>query len=153
MCIKKDDTWISTKHSCPEDRAYDPLSATCRFKLTHRVCKKKPVETCVQPLQHGPLEENPNIFFVCIQKNVDDAKLEPRLYKCKQGQVYYQHACIGKVSPSKVNFICEKPGNFADPNNCYSYFECDSDSKSTHKTCRPGTYFDPKEAICVKGTC
>ncbi|XP_065203712.1 uncharacterized protein LOC135833842 [Planococcus citri] len=155
MCIKRDDAWISTKHNCPEDRAFDPLTATCRFKLTHRVCQEKPVEPCMRPLQHGPILENPNIYFVCVQNDVHDHRLEPRLYKCKPGHIYSEHVCIesASISSSEMKFVCEKPGNFADPRNCYRYFECDGDLKSAHKTCRPGTYFDPKEATCVKGTC
>lgn len=143
--MRSDGSYTSVRTNCPDHRAFDPLSGTCRFKSNHRVCLESPVPKCVKPLQSDALKENRNMYYVCI-KTKDD--LIPLLYKCHPGQEYENNACVEYTS-----FTCTMKGRFKDSQNCYKYYDCHSDLSYVHKMCRPGSYFEEKDGICVKGTC
>lgn len=140
MCREVNGKLVSEKQTCPEDRSFNPLAATCTFALTHRVCRNSPVQKCEKPLQNGALIENPNMYYLCV---LNEGKLEPLIYKCDANFIYKDHGC-------RVDFTCPDVGYFIDPTDRTRYFECSPDLKFIHKKCRAGTYFDVNTKNCVK---
>lgn len=90
VCSESNGNLISTKRKCPDERAYDSLTATCRFKSNHEVCRKSPVPPCENTLQTEAIKQNPNMYFVCVMKNEG---LEHVFYKCPAGHEFHKNVC------------------------------------------------------------
>lgn len=135
---------------CPEDRAFDALTGTCRFKTIHRVCKESPVPKCLYPLQTGAVKENPLIYYVCIKIDQPVPDIIPRLYRCRTGEEYKAaaHACV--ESHYSSIFSCTGEGTFMDPNDNSKYYICTKDMTYVHGSCEKGQYFDTDTASCQK---
>lgn len=144
------------RYSCRLGLAYDPLSTICRLKRSDRVCTESPVPKCEKPLQMGALIENPTIYYICVDSGEG---LYPRLYRCSNGLMFdaINAQCVESLPTTtpkpKVEFKCTKSGVFPDPYDCHSYYVCDNDLRSSHKTCRVGFYFDQKINLCALGFC
>lgn len=138
---------VGTRSTCPEDRAFDPLTASCRFKPNHRVCKESPVPKCLYPLQTGAIKENPSIYYVCIKVLNDTV---PLLYRCRTGEEYKAtaHACV-ETQDSHI-FSCIGEGTFIDPNDNSKYYKCNQDKTYVHGSCEKGQYFNIGSASCQK---
>lgn len=155
-CTLTDGTWRDTRYSCRTGLAYDPLSTICRLKKTDRVCTDSPVPKCLSHLQMGALVENPTLYYICVDST---AGLYPRLYRCPNGLMFdsINALCVESLPATtptpKLEFKCQKPGLFPDPEDCHSYYSCSNDLKSTHRTCRVGYYFDQKINLCTLGFC
>lgn len=135
---------------CPDDRAYDPLTASCRFKPNHRVCRESPVPKCLYPLQIGALKENPTIYYVCIKINLPVPDIIPLLYKCRTGEEFKApaHACV--ESHDANIFSCLGEGLFLDPNDDSKYYKCNKDMTYVHGSCEKGQYFSTDTGSCQK---
>lgn len=151
QCVELDNGSLTTsKFTCAEDRAFDPLTATCRFKMNHRVCKESPVPKCLYPLQTGALKENPSIYYVCIKMSTPYPDIIPYLYKCRTGEEYKPtaHACV--ESHDSDMFSCVGEGTFIDPNDNSKYYKCNKDKSYVHGSCEKGHYFNINQGSCQK---
>nr|CAD7203907.1 unnamed protein product [Timema douglasi] len=48
---------------------------------------------------------------------------------------------------------CTSAGNIADPDDCYSYYECAEDLSVTHQTCANGYHYSASFLNCIFGAC
>lgn len=145
-------------YNCGEDLV--PVPGTClkgsgTFDAVNRVCK---AETCTNP---------PN--FVCKSAGFfadpDDCH---GFYVCDDNLVAVHSTCtsVARFDPQRIcvvgsclpapatAFKCTAEGYFADPNDCHSYYVCDSSLASVHRVCMGGGgYYDAKEEGCFSGSC
>jgi hypothetical protein len=69
-----------------------------------------------------------------------------------------QRICVmgscSQPSNTTAAFRCTAEGYFADPTDCRSYYECDSDLNAVHGICMGGGgHFDPDSEGCYAGKC
>lgn len=148
QCIEQaDGSFSSMRYLCSEDRAYDPLTGTCRFKPNHRVCRESPVPKCLYPLQMGALKENPSIYYVC-QKTIAD--FVPLLFKCRTGEEYKATANACVETQDTHIFSCSEEGTFIDPNDNSKYYRCQTDKTYILESCQQGEYFNIGKKSCQK---
>lgn len=144
VCSENKGILYSTMHRCPDDKAFDPLTGTCRFKPNHEVCTKSPLPKCIKPLQTEPVKLNPNIYFVCVYKN---SELKHIFYRCEPGQSFFRDTCV------ETTFRCQAKGKYKDNTNCRKYYHCNENLTYTHRSCHPERYFNTEQSTCVKGIC
>lgn len=151
-CIKQDDgTFRSDRHNCAEDRAYDPLTESCRFKPDHETCKKTPIPNCRRAMQTGPLKWNNNIYYICVSRTrvIDGVnQMVPLMYRCRSGQVFMakNHTCVENET---YNFSCTSEGMFIDTENIRGYYLCNANLTYIRKLCDNGTYFNFDKKSCL----
>lgn len=154
--LQPEGTWKDTRFTCRAGLAYDPLSTICRLKKSDRVCRESPVPKCLSHLQMGALIENPTLYYICVDS---PAGVYPRLYRCPNGLLFdaINAQCVESLpvttAAPRAQFKCDKTGVFPDPDDCHSFYQCGSDLKANHRTCRVGYYFDQKISLCALGFC
>ncbi|XP_066995958.2 uncharacterized protein [Anabrus simplex] len=145
---------------CESGWAYDPVTTTCKYLTTDKVCTEGVVPRCSYVGQNGPLASDPMMFYICTPGS--NGEIEPFIYECPHGQTYVTGTgCTASPDPEPpvttavppiVNG-CTRPGIFADPFNCHRYYICTDSLQKRHYSCYFGFYFSQSRQRCIFGNC
>lgn len=163
MCYRAIHTLVSANIECGGNRAFNAATGDCSLTLDDEVCSAKQYR-CQHSGDSQAWSGNRNIFFIC-KANFEQGQriLYPALYRCASGEIFNGQDCVAKEqetvyhSPlpivNETEFFCEKRGLYEDPDDCHSYYYCDSTLKWTRYTCPGRTHFHNRTKSCVRGEC
>ncbi|XP_063235734.1 mucin-2-like [Bacillus rossius redtenbacheri] len=107
-CYGYDTNPTLSTQQCSAGWLYDPLQMTCSKEGTK--CTKPPVPTCTVENAMGPIQENPNIYYIC-NKNGKYGYLYPVLYTCPHGGEFDATllSCVDKAITYSTTTTTPKP--------------------------------------------
>jgi hypothetical protein len=153
-------------YSCGEDLQAVPgtcLKGQGKFDAVNRVCT---ADTCSNPFKctSTGFFADPNDchgFYVCdenltaVQSTCTTlAHFDPQRICAVGPCVQASTTTSAPNTQSHSPFKCTAQGYFADPDDCHSYYMCDSGLNAVHSVCMGGGgYYDPEEEGCYSGSC
>lgn len=169
-------TLVAVHVECGGKRAFSAATGDCSLTLDDDVCATKQY-SCDNAGDSQAWPGNSNVFYIC-KADFDQGHriLYPALYRCAWGEVFNGQDCVRKaehhIHPASIpaansissstlplmtqsdsEFVCHYRGLYSDPNDCHSYYYCDSGLSPTRYTCPKGTHFNDRTKSCIRGDC
>jgi hypothetical protein len=149
-------------YSCGEDLKAIPgtcLKGDGTFDAVDRVCR---AEACSNPIKctSTGFFADPNDchgFYVCDENLTAVHSSCTTIAHFDAQRLCVVGPCVQDSATTTINnptFKCTAQGYYADPEDCHSYYLCDSNLNAVHSVCMGGGgYFDAEDEGCYSGSC